>query len=276
MLFLSDPQPEALIEEARRRQRHRSRRRTLGVAIASVLVLLGFGINQLARGGGDTQLTPSPPAAAAPQTPIVTYEKVLIRKIVPNLPVEQRTVETWSSSSDPLTERQIVTIDGDGRYEIGSGAGQDKVLGEEEVNYLYDASTRTIYRTGYYPVAGPGTTASPKAVFKDVLDEPGVRLAGTRTYVGRPVYVVKASRNGFSATTLVDKKTYQPLYSVGVGTDLRTVYRTLTFKTLPATQANLALTSLAAEHPGSRTVLQASPHVKDLYGQAAFLSGQHA
>jgi hypothetical protein len=275
MLLLVDPRPEALIEEARRRQRHRSRRRTVVVAIASVLVLLGFGINQLARGGGSDQATPALPATA-PRTPTVTYEKIVIQKIVPDLPVERRTVETWSSSSDPLTERQIVTIAGDGRYEIGSGPGQDKVLGKEEVNYLYNASTGTIYRAGYYPVTGPGTEPSPKAIFKDVLDEPGVRLAGTRTYVGRPVYVVKMRRNGFSATTLVDRRTYEPLYSVGVGTDLRTVYRTLAYKTLPATQANLALTSLTGAHPGARTVLRASPHVKELYGRAAFLSGQHA
>jgi hypothetical protein len=284
VLLLSDdptsstgPVPEALIEEARRRQRQRSRRRTAVLAIAAVLVLLGFGINQLARGGGSVHATPFPPATVAAQTPTVTYEKIVVQKIVPNLPVEQRTIETWSTSTPPLTERQIVTLAGGRRFEIGSGPGQDKVLGALEVNFLYDASTKTIYRTGYYPVEASETNRSRgKSAFKHVLAEPGVRLTGTRLYRGRPVYVLEAKRPGFRETTFVDKRTYEPMFSEVVGTDIRTVVRTLAFKSLPATQENLARASLATAHPGVRTVLQASPRIKELYGQAAFLSGDHS
>ena len=206
----------------------------------------------------------------------MTYEKIVVQKIVPNLPVEQRTIETWSTSTAPLTERQVVTLAGGRRFEIGSGPGQDKVLGALEVNFLYDASTKTIYRTGYYPVEASGTNPSRKSAFKHVLAAPGIRLTGTRLYRGRPVYVLEAKRPGFRETTFVDKRTYEPMFSESAGTDIRTVVRTLAFKTLPATQANLARSSLTAAHPGARTALQASPRIKELYGQAAFLSGDHS
>jgi hypothetical protein len=255
MLLLADPEPKALIQEARRRQRQRSRRRTVVVAIASMFVLLGFGINQLARGGSSERATPLTPAAVAADPPTVTYEKIVVQKIVPNLPIEKRTIETWSSSNDPVTERQVVTLAGGPRFEIGSGPGQDKVLGKEEVNYLYEGSTNTIYRTGYYPVGHEGPTMTRKAVFRHVLTEPGVRLAGSRLYRGHPVYVVDAKRSWFRVITFVDKRTYEPMLSEGFSTDLLTIVRTLAFKTLPATQANLALTSLAGAHPGARTVL---------------------
>jgi hypothetical protein len=276
MLLLSDPEPEALIEEARRRQRQRSRRRTVVLTVASVLVLLGFGINQLARGGSSVQATPAPSAPVAPTAPTVTYEKIVVQKIVPLLPVEQKTIETWSSTIDPLTVRQVVTIAGGPTVEIGSGPGQDPVLGKLEMNYLYDRSTNTIYRAGYYLESGSEKTPSPKSIFKQVLDRPGVHLAGSRMYVGRPVYVVKGRDKFFSATTFVDKRTYEPLFSVSIGTDLRFVVRTLAYRTLPATRANLALTSLGGVHPAARTVLHASPQIRELYGEAAFPSGQHA
>ena len=138
------------------------------------------------------------------QPATVTYEKIVVQKIVPNLPVEQRTIETWSTSTAPLTERQVVTLAGGRRFEIGSGPGQDKVLGALEVDFLYDASTKTIYRTGYYPVEASETNPSRKSAFKHVLAEPGVRLTGTRLYRGRPVFVLEAKRPGLRETTLVE------------------------------------------------------------------------
>jgi hypothetical protein len=57
--------------------------------------------------------------------------------------------------------------------------------------------------------------------------------------------------------------------------DLHNIVRTLAFKTLPPTQANVALTSLRTAHPQARVVLHASPHIKALFGMAAFPSGQY-
>jgi hypothetical protein len=212
--------------------------------------------------------------AAARQAPTVTYEKIVVLKIVPHLPVEKRTIETWSASSAPFTQRQIVTIARGPRLEIGTGPGHDAVLGTEQVNYLYDASTNTIYRTGFLPVR-TGTEPTLEQEFKRVLAEPAVHLAGTRAYQGHDVYVVESRTPTVTGTTYVDELTFEPLLNDVRGTDIRTVVRTLVHKTLPATAANLARTSLTTAHPGAHTRQQAPPEIKQLYGEAAFLSGAH-
>jgi hypothetical protein len=265
------PDPQALIAEARELQLQRARRRNILLGAIGALLVAGFGIGQLARGDGVHAAGPA--VASTAQAPTVIYEKAVFQKIVPDLPAETTMTETWSVSNDPLTTRQVVTIPGGRRLEIGSGPAHGKVLGREQANYLYDASTHTIYRTGYFLVPSPDLT--PKQIFRRVLAEPGVRLAGTSTYLGRSVYVLKERNPVVKATAYVDKRTYEPLMNEVTGKYLRTVYRVLAHKTLPATKANLALASLPTAHQNARTVLHATPRIRELYGEAAFPSGQH-
>jgi hypothetical protein len=77
-----------------------------------------------------------------------------------------------------------------------------------------------------------------------------------------------ADHRAVRTTTYVDKRTYQVLLGVALATGLRTVQRGIAHTTLPATKANLALASLSAMHPHVRTVLQAPPRIKQLYGEA--------
>ena len=203
----------------------------------------------------------------------MTYKKAVFQKFVPHLQVETRTIQAWSASNAPLINRQVVTIAGGPRLEIGSEPAHGKVLGLEQANYLYDASTHTIYRTGYFLAPSPQQT--PERIFKHVLAEPGVRLTGTRTYLGRNVYVLKLRTPTAKGTAYVDKRTFEPLLNEVTTEYLRTVYRTVVYKTLPANKANVALTSLTTAHPRARTVLHASPHIRELYGEAAFPSGQY-
>ena len=199
----------------------------------------------------------------------------MVLKIVPGLPVEKRTVETWSASNSPATNRQVVTIAGGPRLEIGTRPGYGKVLGPEEVNYLYDRATDTVYRTGVF--LDPSVSAStPVQMFKRLLASPGVRLAGSRTYRGRMVYVLQIRSREITGMIYVDKRTYEPMMSDERGTDLHMIVRTLAYKSLPATTANLALTRLPAAHRTAHLVLRASPHIKALYGEAAFPSGDYA
>src|SRR5262249_21639251 len=139
------------------------------------------GINQLARGGSGVQATP--PAAAVPgtTTPTVTYEKIVVLKIVPHLPVEKRTIETWSSSSAPSTFRQVVTIGGGPRLEIGTIPGSRKVLGPERVIFLSARSSTTISPTGVMLAPTDPPPPPPAQPLKRALAEPDTRLAGTRT-----------------------------------------------------------------------------------------------
>jgi hypothetical protein len=287
----TDSDPQALIEEARQLQRKRTRRRMIALQVAGLLVILAFGINHLAQGGNGAGPAPTAPPAAAAQVPTVTYKKAIYQEFVPHLRVQTRIIESWSASNTrlvnqqvvqiaglprlentPLINRQVVKISGGPRLEIGSGPAQGKMLGPEQANYLYDASTHTIYRTGYLLI--PSSQLTPEQIFKHVLAEPGVRLAGTRTYLGRSVYVLKQRGPSAKATSYVDKRTYEPLMNEVTTKHLRSIYRTVVYKTMPATTANLALTSLPTAHPGSKTVLHATPHIRQLYGEAAFPPGQ--
>ena len=195
LLISSDPKtetgsdPQALIEEARQRQQQRARRRNVVLGITGLLVIAGFGINQLARGGSSVQAATPAAAASAGPAPTITYEKIVVRKIVPQLPVEKKDHRDLVGLNAPSTYRQVVTIAGGPRLEVGAGPAYGKVLGPEQANYLYDASTNTIYRTGYV-LAPSQTPPTRKQMFKRLLAQPGFRLAGSRTYLGRSVYVV--------------------------------------------------------------------------------------
>ena len=170
-----------------------------------------------------------PPA----RRPRITYEKIVVLKIVPHLPVEKKTFETWSASNAPSTYRQVVTIAGGPRFEIGASSAHGKVLGEEQANYLYDASTNTIYRTGFLipPLTQPPTR---EQRFKLLLATRGVRLAGTRTYRGRTVYVLDAQGSpGIKVTIYVDTRTHEPIMEDETGPDLRVIQHTLAFKVFP-------------------------------------------
>jgi hypothetical protein len=266
--------PQALIEEARQLQRQRTRRRTIVLQLAGLLIILGVGINQFARGGSSAG--PAPPAAAggATQKPTVTFEKVVIRRFVPHLPVETTTIEAWSAP-DGTTNRQIVRNGGGPRIEIGAAPGSDKVLGALRVDYLYDATTGTIYRAGYM-LAPSQKKPTREQAFKHVLAQRYVHLSGTTSYRGRKVYILKLQDEHAHGTVYIDERTYEPMMQTEISTDLRIVVRTLAFKTLPATPANLALTTLPTMHPKARIVLHAPPRIRELYGEAAFPPGQHA
>jgi hypothetical protein len=280
------PDPQALIEEARQLQRQRTRRRTVAVQVAGLLIVLGFGVNHFARWGSNTGPAPLRPVAASSQVPTVIYTKSIVQRFVPRLPIETQTVETWSPSNAPWIARTIVTIARGPRVEVGSGSKHDKLLGLEQANYLYDPSTQTIWRISSLPLKQANYLYDPAAkaiwrmscgpipslerLFKQVLAQSGNHLAGTRMYLGRSVYVVKLRTPTGEGTYYIDKRTFVPLMNdLNGGYGLRTVYRTVVYKTLPATKANLALTSPPTAHPRAKIVLHATPHMQDLFSQVS-------
>jgi hypothetical protein len=279
LIATDDPQPatgdpEALIEEAREHHRLRVRRRaTLLVAAALILAFLGLGIDRLARGGGDTQAQPPAPTASLVSRGAVTYEKVETIKIATGFPTQRRIVQIWSTTDAPTTYRELLETTDHPSLEVGAGPGHG-LIGAEQIVYLYEPSSDTIYLTGAYP-ATPAppvrTTISPASQFQRFVHGPDTHLLGTRTLDGHTVYVVK-TRQGqtepVQATLYIDRHTYQPIMTVTTSPDLRIIRRVLASKTLPATPQNLNLTTLAAAHPHART-LPAPARIKALYGDAA-------
>ena len=279
LIATDDPQPatgdpEALIEEARRHHRLRVRRRATLLTAVLILAPLGLGIDRLARGGVSPRA--QSPASAGLANPLraVTYEKVETVKIVPDLPTQRRIVQIWSTTNAPTTYRELLRTTGQPSLEVGAAPGHDSQIGAEQIVYLYQPSSNTIYVTGAYPALPPPrphAAISPAAQFQQLIHQPGAHLVGKRTIDGHSVYVVKTlegQTEPVQATLYIDDHTYQPIITVTTSPALRIIRRVLAFKTLRATSRNLNLTTLAAAHRHART-LPAPARIKALYDDAA-------
>jgi hypothetical protein len=266
--------PELLIEEARQRQRQRARRRTAVLVAVGVFAMLGFGIYRVAQGGGADAATRGAAAVAAAPKPTVLYRKIETVKIVPHLPVERRTVEVWTASNAPLGYRELLKTTGQPSLEIGAAASHDPTLGRLHAAYLYQASTNPLYQTGaeLVPPPPPQPQASnPEQAYRRLIAQPGVRLSGTSTVNGHPVYVIRLPARGDidirGAVLYIDQRTYLPIMTVFHSTDYTVIKRMLDRKILPATEANLKLTTLTNAHSGAR-IRPATPRIKAIYGLA--------
>jgi hypothetical protein len=258
VLIDEQPQPQLQLQP----QRQRPRRRAIALLVSGLLIVLGFGVSQFTRGGSSPGPEPARPVGGSAQVPTVTYTKTILQKFVPRRRVETQTLETWTASRRPWLSRTVVTIAGGPRFEVGLGPVHDKVFGLEVANYLYDPSTQTRWRIALFRDPPP----SHERFFKQTLAASGNRRAGTRMYLGRRVYVVRLPMGTGEQTYYFDKRTFEPLMiDVNSGYDVRTVFRTVVFKILPATKANLALTSLPAAHPRLKTVLDPTQHMRELY-----------
>jgi hypothetical protein len=271
--------PELLIEEARALQRRRQKRRTTALSVAGILVILGVGAYRIARSEYAAPAPRPQPSLAVARQPAVIYEKVETVATNPHHPTFRRTGEIWFSPAAPWAYRELLTTAGGPTVEVGARLGHDPRLGAEQLvlTYLYDAKANTIYETG--ADAAPTPTLFPPRFYQRLLPRRGVRVAGTRLFEGHKVYVVHVT--GPSATSprstyYFDTSTHQPLLQVetdfpGSGY----IIRVLAYKTLPATETNLDLTSLASTHTGARVApWPPPPRIDDLYGAASQMPRQ--
>jgi hypothetical protein len=270
----SSTYPELLIEEAHQRHRRRVRLRVIVFALLVVLAALGVGIAQLVTSGRGIDAKQPPPAPfAADPKPAVIDAKVEVTTVISGRPVRRQTFEVWQATNAPETYREQLKLAGEPAVEIGAEPGHDKILGAEQIIYLYAASSNTIYRTGAYL---PGLSIAPQPLpplpltrsFRHVLAHRGARLEGTRTLDGHNVYVVRSvspQPGGADTQTIYyDTHTYLPILTVTTQPTLRITIRVLAWTTLPATKSNVKLTSLTTAHPNAR-VLPAPQRIKNIY-----------
>jgi hypothetical protein len=289
--------PEALIEEARRWQRRRLRRQTAALVALSGLVILGVGAYRIADSG---QAAPAPKprgtVLVAHQPVFVIYEKVeTVMSATGRFPAVRETGEIWVSTGAISTYREILTSPGRPTLEVGQGTARDPKFGAVNDVYLYDAKANTIYLTGAFPAGPPPPPLTRSAflhrlaqIYHQLIVHPSVRVTGTRLFEGHKVYVVRVyapSSATFDAsgqlvtraskpiaTMYYDKATYRQLLLESSGPGNAITTRVLAWRTLPATSANLRLTSLARAHPGVR-VHTAPQSIKKLYDEAAQIGG---
>jgi hypothetical protein len=270
--------PELLIEEARALQRRRQRRQTTALSVAGIVVIIGVGAYRIELGDHAAPAPRPRPIAAVARRAVVVYEKVETVVSIPNLPTLRRTGEVWFSPSAPGTYRELLTIAGGPTVEVGARLVHDPRLGAEQLVYLFDAKTNTIYATGAFLVPS-APRPSPQRAFRHFLAVPGVRLERPRVFEGHTVYAAVEYSTPTGGAVFerlyVDAATYQPLLEVaGFRGATRDAIRVLAYRTLPATPTNLDLTRLARAHPGARVVpWPPPPRVDQLYGEASQLRG---
>jgi hypothetical protein len=265
--------PELLIAEARQHQRHRQQRRTTALAAAGILVVLGVLAYRNVAPNSAASAPKQPAVLPAARQPVVIYEKV--ETIATNLhhPTVRRTGEIWFSTAAPWAYRELLTIAGGPTVEVAARLAHDPRFGPEQLvlTYLFDAKANTIYETGA-DATPPTHPPSPRSFFRHLLAQPGVRIAGTRLFEGHKVYLLHAAFPMSPRWTFYfDTATYQPLLEVEQdfpGSSY--IIRVLAYQTLPATEANLDLTILAATHSGARAApWPPPPPIDDLYGEAS-------
>ena len=175
----------------------------------------------------------------------VLYEST--RRVQTDSSDRRRTVsgmETWRGSDGSF--RALVTPRWGGpRVEIGTGPASRIVPSS------YDPKTNTIQEA--CSVLRP--TADPVAALRKALASRAVRVDGTTTINDRAVDRIRTDANGARYTLYIDPHTYLPVETISTyefkGHPIRDVSR-FTFDRLPATEANLRLTSLTAEHPNAK------------------------
>jgi hypothetical protein len=269
--------PELLIAEARELQRRRQKRQTAALSVAGIVAILGVGAYRVVRGERAAPAPRPQPSFVVARRPVVVYEKV--ETVVTSLhhPIFTRTGEIWFSSTAPWNYRELLTIAGGATVEVGARLGRDPRLGAERLVlvYLFDAKANTIYETGAIAVPPP----PPAPPFKTLVTLRGVRVAGTRLFDGRKVYVVHVDGPPpvrATSTFYFDTATHQPLLEVETD-PLGSTYtiRVLAYETLPATRMNLDLTSLSGTHTGARVAPWPPPaRIDDLYGEASQIPKQ--
>lgn len=201
--------------------------------------------------------------------------------------------EIWIQGASPHRYRLLANRPGvDRRVSLfPAHYEQGGTLGSPARIEFYDSRTNTIQRG---PFSQPGRLPfDPATAIRRSLASGHARVEGKRTVEGKPVIViqlnslvndsvgwgVRAGGKG-TATVLVNPRTYAPVqiafhHVEGVSANLGTPYfhrgsnwaetsmtiieRFTAFKRLPATTANLRLTSLTAQHPTARIIVSTTP-----------------
>ena len=182
-------------------------------------------------------------AVLTPSDGAILHTVVLETSRYPDGSVDRGWTETWQLTSPPFDKREV-----SGR-ELGTADGAAQ---------YYDPRTNTIHTTAPNAVRerAPRSGAGTGHLREDMLGllrSSDVREEGSVTVGGRrAIRIVSAARN---ETLVIDAVSAEPIeYSIVSDERIRVTNRFQTYELLPATDANLRLVSLRAQHPDARIV----------------------
>jgi hypothetical protein len=214
-----------------RRRRRRSTVLRLAAVVAAVTAL----------SVGVLSVLPGQETSAVARASAALDGSILHTVVATHTGSSSETTETWQQLSAPYDSREL------GRRELAQNNGYPE---------LYDSRTKTI------SVVVPGTKLPPPGrptseparllrVMRSMLSSGEAREQGSITVAGRRAIRIVAD----NASLLVDAESYDPIEWTIVSDDgVEQTSRFRTYEVLPATDANLALLSLRAQHPGAKVV----------------------
>lgn len=153
------------------------------------------------------------------------------------------TSESWQLNTPPYDRREVMNR-GNRRVEHATSGGRP---------LAYDSLTNTIYtlppETELPPARPPKEGAERLLeVMRSHLASAEVREEGPVTVDGRDA--IRLVSSAWNATLLVDAVTYEPIeWRLVSDEGIAVTNRFQVYELLPATDANLALLSLTAQHP---------------------------
>jgi hypothetical protein len=257
------PQPDAAARRriyqaatrssARRRRRLAVRLAALGaaavaVALAGLALLPGDESSSVARAA----------AALSPPGDTILHTVVVTTTVDRDGAVSSSSTESWRRNAPPYDGRSVE--DGGRKLEEATVGGRPQAY-DPRTNTIHTlpAATAAPTRGAGAPVGTPvnrlvralldarGGAALVPAL-RDLLESGEAREDGRASAGGREA--IRIGLAGTPVTMLVDAETYEPLeWTVVSDEGIRATTRFETYEVLPATDANLALLSLAAQHP---------------------------
>jgi hypothetical protein len=246
------------------RLRRRGSLRMVAVSLVAAGIVFGLlgalpdsGPLSLLPGGGSSAVARAAAALTGPDGTIVHVRAdVLVTNVDGS--TATRPVEIWQQSSPPFDSREVVLRGGGFRPELATVDG---------VREFYDPQTNTIYTAPSRTPAGePGKPAEARdgsdldpfapdfsvEKLRALLGSGQAHEDGRVSVDGRAAIRIVSSASDM--TLLVDADTYKPLEWHVAAASMAGHALSMRFETyewLPATEANAALVSLSAQHPGA-------------------------
>jgi hypothetical protein len=237
---VADAEPEPV----RQRRRPRSRRYLIrGALVVAATAVVAFGV---LSGLPDDGLFPGtgPSSIARAASALTPADKTILHTVVvttqthPDGDTPVSWSETWQQTTPPYAARQL--------------AGRELAQANGALQY-YDPQTNTIHTTPPNAIpASPTAFAGDEGLRERMLDllHSGEAHEDGHVIVGGRDAIRIVSSDG-KMTLIVDAATYEPIEWSWVSDGVSETSRFATYEWLPATERNLALLSLTAQHPNA-------------------------
>jgi hypothetical protein len=232
--------------------------RTAVASAALIAALAVLSIVNVFGSNGPSLVDKAVAALARPENAIL-HMKVISTDSDKSGGIIASTSENWAAMTAPFARREILTSEGGVAVETGGAPG--------EPEQIYDPSTNTIYQyqapqKGTAPKDASQPADSTREMILGLLESGGAKEDGHETVDGRDAMRILSTKDygtdsggkAYETVYLVDAKTGDPIEWRVTREGKNASLRFAVYEYLPSTPENLALLSLAGQHPDAALI----------------------